>query len=158
MHLRTAAPAPIAKLLHIGCVHRTVHPRHIAVHLSLNRAHLFIFILFAARWLAVRICRLRSLLVQRLLIARLKMIIIVDAIKHFVIKRISHHNATLMPMPMPIQSVVSCIQVCSLLSALPVFAFCFADFFFRLFGAAAVLFCSTHHAVSSSETITRYNL
>lgn len=102
-----------------------------------------------------------SLLVQQLLIACLKMIIIVDAIKHFVIKRISHrHECSL-----PIQSIASgCIQVAYKTMSVFLTVFCLlllvcSVFFLSLIFRFSSLCCSVLlHAVSSSETITRYNL
>lgn len=100
-------------------------------------------------WLAVavRICPLRSLLVQRLLIACLEMIIIVDAIKHFVIKRISLVRRT---MPMPIhrlafKSLMSVFLLIFLLLFPSPFLRLFRLFFVVvvLFFSSAVLFCYT---------------
>lgn len=117
---------------------------------------LIYLVCWLAGWLiagAVRICPLRSLLVQRLLIACLEMIIIVDAIKHFVIKRISL-SAERCPCP---SNPSSCIRVSYV--GFPVdFSFALSIAFLRLFRLFLFFFCCfvLLHAVSSSEIITRF--
>lgn len=102
------------------------------------------------------ICPLRSLLVQRLLIACLKMIIIVDAIKHFVIKCISHRY---FGQAQPIYRLAF-KSVKSVFLFFFSFLFCFLAFRFVFFIGifSVVLFCYKMFLLRKSLLVIIYNL